>query len=201
MAEIPKLAVAAGGGQLRAALLALPPFPLDRLLQQQQTIDPAVNAGQPAETQQEQQRQLWRAYMVLSFLSHAFLWCDGPETPQKLPAVLAAPWVAVAKALDMPPVLVYATYNLLNWRRLDPSKPIELGNIVCINNFLGGTDEEWFRLVHVAIEAAAAPAVAALEPLQRAAAAGDEGAMVRDLELVRAALQRMQQLLSRMVGA
>jgi indoleamine 2,3-dioxygenase len=33
----------------------------------------------------------------------------------------------------MPPILVYATYNLLNWRRLDPERPIELGNIVCLN--------------------------------------------------------------------
>jgi hypothetical protein len=38
-----------------------------------------------------------------------------------------------------------------------------------VQNFLGGMDEEWFRLVHVAIEAAAAPAIAALQPLQQAA--------------------------------
>lgn len=38
-----------------------------------------------------------------------------------------------------------------------------------LQNFLGGIDEEWFRLVHIAIEAAAAPAVARLEPLQQAA--------------------------------
>jgi indoleamine 2,3-dioxygenase len=29
----------------------------------------------------------------------------------------------------MPPVLVYATYNLMNWRRLDPQGPLELGNL------------------------------------------------------------------------
>lgn len=34
--------------------------------------------------------------------------------------------------------------------------------------FFGGVDEAWFRLVHVAIEAAAAPAIAALKPLQAA---------------------------------
>jgi hypothetical protein len=36
-------------------------------------------------------------------------------------------------------------------------------------NFLGGVDEEWFRLVHVSIEAAAGPAMARLEALQEAA--------------------------------
>jgi indoleamine 2,3-dioxygenase len=29
----------------------------------------------------------------------------------------------------MPPVLVYATYNLMNWRRLDVNGPLELGNL------------------------------------------------------------------------
>jgi hypothetical protein len=38
-----------------------------------------------------------------------------------------------------------------------------------LQNFFGGMDEEWFRLIHVSIEAAAAPAIAALQPLQFAA--------------------------------
>ena len=49
-------------------------------------------------------------------LLQAYLWCDGPGVPQVLPAVL-----------DMPPVLVYATYNLLNWRLIAdplPAAPI-----------------------------------------------------------------------------
>lgn len=67
------------------------------------------------------------------------MWCESPgpgpqgSPPQVLPAVLAVPWVDVARALDMPPVLVYATYNLYNWKRLDPSGPVALGNIVCLH--------------------------------------------------------------------
>jgi hypothetical protein len=38
-----------------------------------------------------------------------------------------------------------------------------------LQNFLAGVDESWFRLVHVDIEARAAPAVAALHPLIHAA--------------------------------
>lgn len=37
-----------------------------------------------------------------------------------------------------------------------------MGNICCLNNFLSGLDEEHFRLVHVAIEAKAVPAVATM---------------------------------------
>lgn len=44
-----------------------------------------------------------------------------------------------------------------------PPKPqVDLGNICCLTNFLSGLDEEHFRLVHVAIEAKAVPAVAAM---------------------------------------
>lgn len=68
-------------------------------------------------------------------------------------------------------------------------------------NFNGGVDEEWFRLVHVAIEAAAGPAVASLEPLQAAAAAGDDATVVELLGELHAGLKRMQALLARMVCA
>ena len=67
-----------------------------------------------------------------------------------------------------------------------------------MQNFLGGPDEEWFRCVHVAIEATAAPAIAALPALQAAAAQGDEEGLEDRLAAVAAALQRMQALLGRM---
>ena len=50
--------------------------------------------------------------------------------------------------------------------RLDASRPVELGNIVCLHNFFGGVDEEWFRLIHVAIEARAAETVSAIPAAQ-----------------------------------
>ncbi|GLC50524.1 hypothetical protein PLESTB_000389300 [Pleodorina starrii] len=139
---------------------------------------------------------------MLSFLAHAYMWCEPGPPPAVLPAVLAVPWVRVAAALDMPPVLTYASYNLYNWRRLDPTGPVRLGNIVCLQNFLGGPDEEWFRLVHVEIEARAGSAVAAgeggLEAMQRAAEAGDSDAVLAGLIRIAEALRDMQATLSRM---
>jgi hypothetical protein len=62
------------------------------------------------------------------------MWCDGlPQPPAVLPATLAVPWALVSHALGMPPVLTYATYNLLNWARLDAGGPAALGNIICLN--------------------------------------------------------------------
>ena len=59
-------------------------------------------------------------------------------------------------------------------------------------------DEEWFRLIHVAIEQQAAPAVAALPTAQAAGAAGDTGAVRQALEGAAAALRSMQATLDRM---
>lgn len=59
----------------------------------------------------------------------AYMWCAGPQVPTVLPSLLAKPWATVSAAVHMPPVLVYATYNLLNWRRLDETQPVELGNL------------------------------------------------------------------------
>jgi len=127
---LPKLLVA---GKFKQELNNLPPFPVDNL-----------------QTKQE----LDRAMQLLSYFGHAYVW-GQKETPSTLPARLAKPWYEVAKRLERPPVLSYASYSLTNWRRLDKNGPIDLGNIVLIQNFLGGVDEEWFILVHVAIEAKA----------------------------------------------
>nr|ARO50091.1 indoleamine 2,3-dioxygenase [Yamagishiella unicocca] len=210
LADLPKLAVAAGGAQagdsgptrggvLRRALRALPPFPLDKL----PLPRPDEPAGESALASVDgasgaEAAELWRAYLLLSFLAHAYVWCEPGPPPSSLPAVLAVPWVRVAAAVGMPPVLTYATYNLYNWRRLDPAGPLHLGNIVCLQNFLGGPDEEWFRLVHVDIEGRAGPAVAGLEAMQSAAAADDPAAVVAGLTDVAAALRDMQNTLSRM---
>ena len=125
--ELPKLLLT---GRLRSAVGALPALDAAPLLAQAQSDGDDT--------------QLWRAHLLLSFLSHAYVWADaaggapaGASPPSTLPARLATPWLAVSTALDMPPILSYATYNLLNWRRLDATAPIELGNIVCLHNFLG----------------------------------------------------------------
>ncbi|KAG2498462.1 hypothetical protein HYH03_003716 [Edaphochlamys debaryana] len=185
----------AGQGVLRRALASLPPFPTYRLLLpgSAQGAGASGNGGGV-----EHGAELWRAYMLISFLAHAYMWCEPGPPPSALPATLAVPWVRVAAALAMPPVLTYATFNLSNWRRLDPAQPLRLGNIVCLNNFMGGPDEEWFRLVHIDIEARAGRAVAGLEAMQAAAAQDDAEGVMAGLTAVAGALREMQATLSRM---
>ena len=116
-------------------------------------------------------RKLERAYLVLSFLAHAYVWGEEPVATA-LPPQIAVPWCAVAERtpLGRLPVLTYASFNLHNWRRIDEAKPVELGNTRRACNFLGGMDEEWFSAVHVAIEARAGEAVVAAAEAQRLSA-------------------------------
>jgi len=99
-----------------------------------------------------------RAMILLSYLAHAYVWCDAdgggvsPASTHSLPACIAVPWYKVSKSLGRIPCLHFATI-VQNWRLLDDSKPIELGNVVMNQTFYGGIDEEWFFLIPIAMEA------------------------------------------------
>lgn len=170
---LPKLLV---GDAVRSAIRDLPAFPIDAI------ADP---------------RELERAMVVLSYLGHAYVWCD-PEPAQTLPAILAAPWHAVATRLGRLPVLSYASYCLHNWQRLQPDRPIEVGNLALIQNFLGGEDEEWFVLIHADIEMRAAPAVYSLLDLQHAVRERDESQVSTLMEVLADCLEGMNRTMDRM---
>jgi len=171
--NLPKLLVT---DQFRGSIHKLPQFPVDTL-QTPQEID--------------------RAMQLLSYLGHAYVW-GSRVTPKILPEVLARPWYEVATLLERPPILSYASYALCNWRRLDPKRPIELGNIVLIQNFLGGIDEEWFILIHVEIEARAKNAIEGCQEVIEAVIQQDISKAAASLEKVEYAIDQMCKTLERM---
>jgi indoleamine 2,3-dioxygenase len=138
-----------------------------------------------------------RAMLILSYLGHAYVWGDVWPV-YRLPASLARPWHDVAARLGRPPVLSYASYALANWRRVDPDGPIALGNIVLLQNFAGGIDEEWFILVHVDIEARAGNALAAIGEAQQAVEHDHADAVEIALGTMARALEGMYRTLARM---
>lgn len=145
------------------------------------------------------QEQDYRAAMrILSFAGHAYVW-ETPDHPApSLPSHLAQPWYEVAQRLGRPPVLSYASYALDNWRRLDSKKPIALDNIVLLQNFLGGLDEEWFVVVHVQIERQAGSGLAGLVQALNGAALSREADVVAGLRALALAQTEMRDTLLRM---
>jgi indoleamine 2,3-dioxygenase len=139
-------------------------------------------------------RERKRAMVILSFLGHAYVWGEN-EIVESLPPCLVVPGHRVAQILGRPPVLSYASYALDNWRHIDPTGPIELGNIALVQNFLGGQDEEWFVLI---IEAAAGPGLAAIVAAQRAAANEEPERVGDQLAVIVKAIEAMNQILLRM---
>lgn len=171
--DLPKLLVA---GTLRSVLEQLPVLKISSL-------------RTPA--------QLERAMLLLSYFGHAYVWGEE-QAAVRIPAGVAVPWHAVAQRLGRPPVLSYASYALHNWRRIDPTGPIALGNIVLLQNFLAGVDEEWFILVHVDIEAKVAPALRAIGPAQKAVTEDQGAVLEQHLVTIAAALERAYATLLRM---
>src|SRR5262249_59179384 len=95
-------------------------------------------------------------------------------------------------------VLAYARRALHTGRRLAPAGPVALGNIVLLQNFLAGVDEEWFILVHVDIEATVAPALLALGPAQTAVVTDQAQELERQLTTIASALEGAYATLLRM---
>lgn len=143
--------------------------------------------------------QDYRAAMrILSFAGHAYVW-EVPDQPaETLPSQLAEPWYEMARRLGRPPVLSYASYALDNWRRLDRTKPVQLDNIVLLQNFLGGLDEEWFVVVHIQIERQAGPGLAGLLRAINGAVADEEDEVLHGLTALAGAQTAMRESLLRM---
>ncbi len=116
--------------------------------------------------------QLRAAMVRYSFLVQAYVW-GAREPAAALPASLAMPIWRLAEKLGHKPLLLYAGYVLDNWALLDAPGPVDLGNIRMIQKFLGGQDEAWFVLVHVAIEARAGAALDLFPAIVAASQNGD----------------------------
>lgn len=173
-AELPALLAA---GQARRVLSRMP------------ALDPRALTSAPMQE---------RALGLLSVFGHAAVhesWRQASAS--SVPASIAVPWAAVAKSLGRFPVLTYASHGLNNWRLLDASGAICLGNVAPLRNFFGGLDENWFVAVHVDIEARAAPLVAAAVAAQAAANQDKLGELKGALGKVADVLQGMTKTLKR----
>ena len=172
-ALLPKLLTT---GKIRQAIANLPEVNLE-----QETLD---------------EMQLRRLMQIYSYLTHAYVW--GESMPiEVLPRNIAVPFYQIAEQLGRPPILSYASYALDNWTRLDEREPIAIGNIMLVQNFLGGLDEDWFVLIHIDIEAKAAPALAAIPKIPEGIDRDDAIAVVKALQEIDRAWQNINETMNR----
>ena len=137
------------------------------------------------------------AMVHYSFLVQSYVWGEE-RPPAHLPANLARPMVAIADRLGQAALLPYSGYVLDNWARLDKSGAIALDNIYMVQNFVGGDDENWFVMIHVAIEAEAGVLLDNAARLVTLARDGDEAEAERLLVEMDEAWERIYGHFARM---
>lgn len=114
-----------------------------------------------------------RLMHLYSYMASAYVYARHETPATRIPCEIAIPLVKVADHLGRKPILSYASYCLTNWERNISGplsiSPICLDNISLMTNFctpeVGKRDEDWFILIHVEIEAGAAPGVYACKQL------------------------------------
>lgn len=152
----------------------------------------------PSSYKQWQSAEFEAAGRIFSFVGHSYVWEDPEHPATSIPSQLAISWQQVLSHLERPPVLSYASYALHNWARIDSNKPIDLDNIVLLQNFLGGIDEEWFILIHVAIEAKAGELIHYLVAAINAAFKSDLNQLTLQLQQASVVLEQICDILGRM---
>ncbi|KAI1500308.1 indoleamine 2,3-dioxygenase [Biscogniauxia marginata] len=139
-----------------------------------------------------------RAYMLLTFFAHGYIW--GGDTPcDRVPPSISAPLLSICERLEVPPVSTYAASVLWNFKPLFVDGEIDhLDNLATLVTFTGSLDESWFYLVSVAIEARGGPIIPLMLAAVEAARAGDSATVTRCLRTFAERLDDLGELLRRM---
>ncbi|KAI0967326.1 indoleamine 2,3-dioxygenase [Xylaria arbuscula] len=139
-----------------------------------------------------------RAYMLLTFFAHGYIW--GGDTPcDRVPPSISAPLLQICDHLEIPPVSTYAASVLWNFKPLFVDEGIDdLDNIATLLTFTGSLDESWFYLVSVAIEARGGPIITLMLTAVAAAREGDSATVTRCLHAFAERLDALGGMLRRM---
>jgi len=138
-----------------------------------------------------------RALLILSILANAWVW-GGSEPDLTLPHQISRPLCAVAHLLDRPPIVHYASMALNNWRKIDPTGPVNADNTRMQIQFLGGVDEDWFFMVSIEVEIAGAPLLTEVHAAVAASRCDDDEGLTRHLDAIANGMGAVLEALERM---
>eukprot|EP00118_Oscarella_pearsei_P026857 m.310522 g.310522 ORF g.310522 m.310522 type:complete len:394 (+) comp52197_c0_seq1:51-1232(+) len=149
-------------------------------------------------TQLTRPAELQRANSVLAVIAHAYVWCKGDAgAPKALPSCVAIPWASVAKSLGLPPIMTHSSTTLFNWKRVDPTGPVELSNLKLVNSITDTEDEEWFFLVPIQMEIEAGSGIKAAVDAQTAVLKDDLCTVAKCLNTMADSLRSMMDAFQR----
>ena len=132
-----------------------------------------------------------RAYVVLAFLAHAYIW-GGDRPRERVPPSISIPFTATCARLELPQVATYAGVVLWNYKPLFQDEPIDtLDNLSTLMTYTGSLDESWFYLISVAIEARGAPIIPLMLHAIQAARNNNKAVVV---ECLRSFAERLDEL-------
>ncbi|KAI1063051.1 hypothetical protein LB507_005591 [Fusarium sp. FIESC RH6] len=137
-----------------------------------------------------------RAYSVLAFLTHAYVW-GGEKPAEILPPQITVPFLAVSKHLELPPVLSYAAANLWNFTS-SSSDFTNLSHLSTLHSFTGTESESWFLLISVAMEARAGSIIPRMMEALEAVKSRDYATIISALEELKTCIDSVGVLLERM---
>lgn len=163
----------------------------------ERTIRDAVDHLQILSTSKLHTEEEWRrAYVVLSFLTHAYIWGDKRASEVLSPAI-SVPFLQVSEHLGLPPVATYAALNLWNFS-CNGSDFRDLDKLEVLHTFSGTEDESWFFLVSVAMEAQGAHIIPVMIQALEAIRYRDYSTIIRGLDQLTACIGELGRLLGRM---
>ncbi|XXH03190.1 hypothetical protein Hte_009587 [Hypoxylon texense] len=161
------------------------------------TIRKVVNRMPVLSTSKLHTEAEWRrAYVVLSFLAHAYIW-GGERASEVLCKAISAPFLQVSEHLDLPPVATYAALNLWNFSCSGPDLR-DLDSLHALHTFSGTEDESWFFSVSVAMEAEGAYIIPVMLRALEAARHRDYSTISSSLDELAVCIGRLGKLLDRM---
>ncbi|KIW31361.1 uncharacterized protein PV07_03017 [Cladophialophora immunda] len=139
-----------------------------------------------------------RAYVVLGFLTHAYIW-GGERPAERLPPQLSCPFLAVSKYLGLPPTALFSTLSLLNFGLKTPgSDRTNPDNLKSLFSFTNTKDEEWFYMVSTAIEATGGPLILTMLRCIQAVNDCDDNLILACLGTLTEGIREIENILKRM---
>lgn len=157
-----------------------------------------------------------RAYVILSFLSHAYIWTGHHAaevsrfqmsseavthlSSQVLPRQVSVPLLQVSAYLELPPVATYSALNLWNFSCSDRSTQdwTSPDSLKAIHTFTGTEDESWFYVISVAMEAQGAYIIPTMLRALDAVSRKDYATVISALHNLCHCIHQLHSLLGRM---